>query len=164
MTDQRMLDGILQEHDRLRKHLREWDQALTQVVSGRYGECQEAILILAKLCRFFEREIQGHIREEETVLYPAVEYRLPRLRGLVGELRSEHDQFRGAFEEFRRELVHFNASGELRHLPHLGHEVVGILRHHVDREERELHPILLREFAEQDWVELERGWAGSQVA
>jgi hemerythrin-like domain-containing protein len=164
MVEHRRFEGILEAHDRVRNHLRHWDAALTQATSGSYGQCQHAIQVLREVCRYLEQEIPSHMREEETILYPTVEYRLPHVRALVGELRSEHDQFRGAFEEFRRELLHFNASGELRHLPRLGQEVVRILRHHLDREERELHPILLREFREQDWTELEGNWAGSQVA
>jgi hemerythrin-like domain-containing protein len=105
-----------------------------------------------------------HAREEENCLYPTVECKLPRLRVLVGELRSEHEQFREAFQEFRRELIHFNASGQLRELPRLGRELVRRLRQHVEREERELHPVLVREFQAADWRELDRLMADSQAA
>lgn len=159
-----VLDGLLGEHQALRDHLREWEAALHQATGTSYGQCQHAIHILRDLCRFLEDETRHHIRAEETVFYPVVEYRLPRLRGLVGELRHEHDVFHQAFEEFRRELVHFNATGELRQLPTLGRELVRILRQHIDREERELHPVVLEEFKEEDWRELRRHFAQSEVA
>jgi hypothetical protein len=34
----------------------------------------------------------------------------------------------------------------------------------MDREEKELHPVVLREFKEEDWVELRRFFADSGVA
>jgi hypothetical protein len=34
----------------------------------------------------------------------------------------------------------------------------------MDREEKELHPVVLREFKEQDWVEFRRLFGDSEVA
>jgi len=159
-----ILEQLLQEHAGLRERLREWEAALTQASGSSYGQCQHAVGVLRELCQVFEHELRHHIREEETVLYPTVEYKLPRLRGLVGELRDEHDVFRQAFDEFRRELLHFNATGELRQLLPLGRDLVRLLRQHIEREERELHPVVLREFKEDDWQELRRLYADSEVA
>ena len=159
-----ILDTFLQEHRLLRERLREWEAALHQATGTSYGQCQHAVSVLRDLCRLLENELRTHVREEETILYPLVEFRLPRLRGLVGELRQEHDVFRQAFDEFRRELVHFNATGELRHLLPLGRELVSLLRRHVDREERDLHPVVVEEFREEDWRELSRLYAASAVA
>ncbi|MBI4467624.1 MAG: hemerythrin domain-containing protein [Acidobacteria bacterium] len=164
MHGKEILDTLLREHQGLRQHLEEWEAALRQATGSSYGQCQQAVSVLRDLCQVFEHELRHHIREEETVFYPAVEYRLPRLRALLGELRHEHDVFRQAFEEFRRELLHFNATGELRRLLPLGRELVGLLRQHVDREERELHPIVLHEFGEEDWRELRRLYVDSEVA
>jgi hemerythrin-like domain-containing protein len=164
MHGREILDILLREHGVLREHLRDWQAALDQASAGSYDQCQQAITALHDLCRFLEHEIRHHLREEENVLYPTVEYRLPRLRGLVGELRHEHDVFRQAFDGFRRELAHFNATGELRYLPRLGQELVRLLLHHMDVEERELHPVILKEFKDEDWTELYRLYADSEVA
>lgn len=67
----------------------------------------------------------------------------PQLRGLVGELMGELERFRRALAEFRRELTIFNTSGELRHLPRLGHELARALRAFLDHEEQQLLPALL---------------------
>lgn len=159
-----LLDTLLTEHGRLQQNLREWEAALSQASGSSYGHCQHAVSVLRELCRVVEHELRHHMREEETVLYAAAENRLPRLRGLVGELRHEHDVFRQLFEEFRRELVRFNTSGELRKLLPLGRELVQTLRRHVDREERELHRVLRQEFREEDWRALVRLHVESQVA
>lgn len=151
-----ILEELLEEHARLRDRLRDWDAALSQTIGSTYSQSQHAVNVLRELCRFMEHQSRHHFHQEETVLYAAIEYKLPRLRGLVGELRHDHDVFRQAFEDFRRELIHFNATGELRHLPRLGRELVRLLRHHVGREERELHPLLLQEFTSKDWAELHR--------
>lgn len=164
MHGREILENLLQEHATLRDRLLEWEAALSQATASSYGQCQHAVSVLRELCRLLEHELRHHVREEEIILYPTIEYKLPRLRGLVGELRQEHDVFRQAFEEFRRELVHFNATGELRQLLPLGRELVQLLRHHVDREERELHPVVLAEFKDEDWRELSRVYANSQVA
>src|SRR3970040_2592274 len=94
-----ILEQLLQEHAGLRERLREWEAALTQASGSSYGQCQHAVGVLRELCQVFEHELRHHIREEETVLYPTVEYKLPRLRGLVGELRGEHTGFPQALHE-----------------------------------------------------------------
>jgi len=164
MHGKEILESLLREHAGLRERLREWEAALRQAGGSTYGQCQHAVSVLRELCQVFEHELRHHFREEETVLYTVVEYRVPRLRGLLGELRDEHDVFRQTFEEFRRELVHFNATGELRQLLPLGRDLVRLLRQHVDREERDLHPAVLKEFKEDDWRELRRLYVDSEVA
>jgi hypothetical protein len=67
------------------------------------------------------------------------------------------------FEEFHRELMYFDTTGDLRKLPHLGRELVHLLRHHVEREEHELHPVVLREFKDEDWLELGRLFVDSEI-
>jgi len=159
-----ILHNLLQEHATLRARLQEWDGALHQASGTSYEQCQEALRILRNLCRVFEHQIRHHFREEETVLYAAVEFRFPRLRAFLGELRHEHDVVRQVFDEFHRELIHFNASGDLRHLPQLGRELIRTLLAHIDREEFELHPLILREFREDDWREVSRLYVESEVA
>lgn len=164
MHGKKILDHLLKDHSALREHLREWEAALHQAEGPSYGQGRHALSVLRGLFRTFEHELPHHLREEETVLYGAVAYKLPHLRGLLSELRQEHDLFRHACAEFRREWLHSNATGELRRLLPLGREVLRLLRRHLDREERQLHPIVLREFREEDWRELCRLYVDSEVA
>ena len=159
-----ILQHLTDDHSRLRAELREWEAALEQSSGSSYGQCQHALAVLQELCRALAYECRHHFREEETVLYAVVEFKLPRLRGLVEELRSEHDNFRQALEQLRRELLRFNATGEQGRLPGMGRDLVRLLRRHLEREEAELHPVVMQEFRESDWHELSRLHVDSQVA
>jgi len=164
MQGQDFLETLTHDHAELRGKLREWEAALEQAGAPSYSQCQHALHVLREVCGVLAHECEHHFREEETVLYPMVEFRLPRLRGLVGQLRSEHRIFRSLFEDFRRELVRFNAEGAVGPAASLGRELIRLLRHHLEREESELHPVVLGEFGEADWHELRRLYVDSQVA
>jgi hemerythrin-like domain-containing protein len=151
-----ILAGFSRDHRTLRKRLGELEVALEQARGGGYSQVQRALSELRYLCRLLQKENQFHFRQEESLFYQAVESRLSALRGLVGGLRAELGLFRQRLEDFRTELIYFNATGQLRQLPRLGEELLGILRQHIDRQERELFPVLLREFKLQDWQELQQ--------
>lgn len=164
MQAREMLTRFVEDHATLRDRLREWSAALNQAADGSYGQCQHAVTILRGVCQFLEYETMHHFREEETALYAAVRQKLPRLRDLVTELQDEHDVVRQGLEEFRRRLAHFNTSGEVSDLPSRGQELISRLRQHMEREERELHPVVVSEFGEQDWIELRQLYVDSEVA
>lgn len=164
MQGREILSGLQKQHAELREHLQEWDQALNYAGGGSYEQCQQAVTVLRTMCRFLETEVALHFREEEMVLYTTVKVKLPQHRALVGELQQEHEVIRQALEEARRELSHFDTTGELRELLRLGRELIADLRSHLEREERTLHPIILREFKEADWWELRRLYVDSEVA
>lgn len=164
MPGKNFLDILLAEHTDLRDHLLDWETALGQLDGSGYEQCQRAVHVLREMCTFFEHATLHHLREEEAVLYPVVAHKLPRLRGLILEFHREHDVFRQRFEEFRRELTRFNTTGELLALPRLGGELVALLRAHMEREERELLPLVLTEFRDEDWRALRRLFVESEVA
>lgn len=164
MEGRGFLETLAQDHAGLRVQLREWEAALEQAAGSNYGQCQHALSVLRDICRVLAHECDHHFREEEMALYPLVDFRLPRLRGLVGQLRNEHRVFRGLLDDFRRELVRFNATGQAAPAASLGRELIRLLRRHLEREENELHPVILAEFGENDWSELRRIVAESQVA
>ena len=164
MQGKEILGQLLYEHSQLRDRLAEWTAALKLAHGGSYEECQKAVGVLRNMCHYLESEMAHHIREEEQVLYAAVKCKLPHLRELVAELHQEHDVIRQALQDVRRELVHFDSTGELRNLIQLATEMIAYLRYHTDREERTLHPAVLREFKEADWWELRRLYVDSMVA
>ncbi|MGH9787120.1 MAG: hemerythrin domain-containing protein [Candidatus Acidiferrales bacterium] len=164
MEGRDFLETLAREHAGLREQLREWEAALEQANGSNYGQCQHALTVLREVCRVLADECQRHFRDEEIALYPMVEFRLPRLRGLVGQLRSQHRIFRSLFEDFQREVMRFNAEGQVGPVANLGRELIRLLRHHLELEERELHPAVLGEFGEADWHELRRLFVDSQVA
>lgn len=164
MNGRGIIESFLREHTELRERLRECAAAHSQAAEGTHGQCLHAVEVLRELCHLLEHEVAHHFREEETALYALVENRLPELKPTVLEFQQEHDVIRQAFDEFRRELARFNTSGELGPLPTLGRDLVAYLRHHMDREENLLHPVILKEFGESDWVALRRLFADAKVA
>lgn len=164
MQGKEILGQLIYEHSQLRDRLAEWTAALSLARGGNYEECQKAVGVLRNMCQFLESELTHHFREEEQVLYAAVKAKLPQLRGLVGELHQEHEVIRQAHQDVRQELLHFDSTGELRHLIQLATEMIAYLRYHTDREERTLHPAVLREFKDSDWWELRRLYVDSMVA
>jgi hemerythrin-like domain-containing protein len=164
MQGKEILGQLLYEHSQLRDRLADWTAALASARNGNYDECQKAVGVLRNMCQYLESEVAHHIREEEMVLYAAVRAKLPQLRDLVTELHQEHDVILQALQDVRQELVHFDSTGELRNLIRLATEMIAYLRYHTDREERTLHPAVLREFKEADWWELRRLYVDSMVA
>lgn len=139
MQCEEFLDILVRENSILRERVLGLDLALNQTTDSSYYQCRRAISVLRDQSQFLEAESEHHFWQEENLLYPAVEYELPGLRSLLAGLRQEHDMFRRLLEDFRSELVHFNLTGHLRNLLLLGAELVSNLRHHVDREDYELH-------------------------
>lgn len=127
----------------LRQRLLDLDAALYRVREGGYTQCVDTLTVLRDLCRFFAYECQDAFREEETQLYPIAGSKQPQLRGLLAELRQEHDALRAVIEEFCQTLADFNATGNLHQLPRAGRKLVHLFRRHLDREERELIPVIL---------------------
>jgi hemerythrin-like domain-containing protein len=164
MNGREIVEAFLREHTELREKLRECAAAQSQAADGNYGQCLHAVSVLRELCHLLEHEVAHHFREEETALYAFVQDRLPQLKPTVVEFQQEHDVIRQAFDEFRRELGQFNTSGELGRLPALGRDLVAYLRQHMDREEAILHPVILKEFQETDWVALRRLFVDAEVA
>lgn len=164
MQGREFFDTLTNEHAELRERLRAWEAALSQANGASYGQCQHALEVLREICRALAHECDHHFREEEMVLYPLIDFRLPRLRGLVGQLRNEHRVFRLLLDDFRRELVRFNATGQVAPAASLGRELIRLLRRHLEQEESELHPAILAEFGEGDWQEIHRLMLDSQVA
>lgn len=150
MLCKEFLDIRVRENGILRERALNFEVALNQTIDSSYQRCRHAMSVLHDLCRFLEAESQHHFWLQESVLYPAIQGKLPRLRRLLDELRHEHDIFRQALEDFRRELVHSNLSGQLRSLPRSGGELINILRCYLDRENDELHPVILKEFEDED--------------
>jgi hemerythrin-like domain-containing protein len=141
-------EGILQNlqgHEVVRSHLLDWEAALTQLSTGPYDDTRQAIATFGELCGFVEKEILEHMRKEEEGIYNVLEAQVPNLGSTIADLRREHELIRRTYQEFRRALNQFNAGGQLGELAWLGWDVVHLLRRHMDREERELHPAALRE-------------------
>lgn len=154
MRSREFVNTLREKNSIIRGRLLDFEAALDQTTGSSYHQCRHAISDLRDLCWVLGNETRYQFWQEETALYPAVEYQLPRLRWLVGELRQEHDVFRRALEDFRYELDYFNLSGQLRNVLRLGGDLTSILRRCLDRADDELHPIVLKELTGENLSEL----------
>lgn len=154
MRSKQFVNILTKKNRIIRGRLLDFEAALDQTTGSSYHQCRHAVSDLRLLCWVFRNETQLHFWQEETALYPAVEYQLPRLRWLLGELRQEHDVFRRTLEDFRCELDNFNLSGQLRNVLRLGGDLTSTLRRCLDRADDELHPIVLDELTGENLPEL----------
>lgn len=154
MRSKQFVNILTKKNRIMRGRLLDFEAALHQTTGSSYHQCRHAVSDLRDLCRVLENETRYQFWQEEAALDGAIEYRLPRLRGLLGELRQEHDVFRRSLEDFRCELDYFNLSGQVRNVLRLGGELTSTLRRCLDRADDELHPIALNELTGENLPEL----------
>ncbi|MCI0720199.1 MAG: hemerythrin domain-containing protein, partial [Acidobacteria bacterium] len=135
MEYSRLLPAHMRRSRILRQRLLDLDAVLCRTRDGGYSQCLDTLTALHDLCRFLIYEGQDAFEEEETHFYPILEGRQPQLRGLLADLRWEHDALREAIEEFSQALAHFNSTGNLHQLPRVGRKLASLFRRHLDREE-----------------------------
>lgn len=153
----------LQNNGLARQHLADLELALRQLQGSSYWQCLESITLLRGVLSFIEHQGQHGFYEEETQIFAMVENKQPELRGLLEELRREHGVLRAVIEEFSREFAHFNATGILHRLPRVGQKLVHLFRRHLDREERELIPVILLNLNDKERRGLDHLFAGADL-
>ncbi len=115
-------------HHGLALALRCRKQALGQIKPmGVIGLQQRAEEVL----NFYERNLLGHFRAEETVLFPNLRSIAPRCEALIGDLSAEHDAIHRLVDELKK------GTG----LAKLMFELGDLLERHIRKEERELFAI-----------------------
>ncbi|MBI2956034.1 MAG: hemerythrin domain-containing protein [Acidobacteria bacterium] len=135
---------LLESNKALRESLETWQRMLERVRGGSYSECQQAISFLRGLYHSLETESRQRFRQEEKAVYRPAQRQLPALRALVAEMRHEHDAIRQALKSFQRQLSRFNSTGDSRPLVEAGDELARALEAHMEREEHELLPVILK--------------------
>lgn len=97
---------------------------------------------LREICKYFEQQVNLHIRLEEEALFPILEQYLPREGGPIGVMLYEHSIYREFLKEFEEALLslqRFPESMVLRdRLVDIGRELVQLLTGHIHKEERVL--------------------------
>jgi len=56
---------------------------------------------------YFKRELDGHMHDEEKILFPFLQTHIPRLEPMIYLLLSEHDDFRNSLKSLRASLSEF---------------------------------------------------------
>ena len=121
-----------------------WQVLLFQLADSKYRSDKRFIAIVQFTCELFERDLNTSITIEESGLYAHIEAEVPRLRGLVKQLRAEHADLRKHLE-----IIHWEFSDDASFdRPELLRasvaELAQTLRAHMQREEDELVPALLK--------------------
>ena len=121
-----------------------WELLLFQLADSKYRSDKRFIAIVQFTCELFERDLNTSLLIEENGLYAHVEEEIPRLRGVVKQLRAEHAALRKQLE-----IIHWEFSDEASFdRPELLRatvaELAQELRAHTRREEEELVGALLK--------------------
>jgi hypothetical protein len=121
-----------------------WKLLLFQLADEKYRSDKKFIGIVQFTCQLFERDLHTSLTIEESGLYAHVEAEVPRLRGLVKQLRLEHAALRKHLE-----IIHWEFSDDASFdRPELLRasvaELAHTLRAHMRRDEDELVPVLLK--------------------
>ena len=132
------IQSLSEVHDRLGRVLEDHQLALI------HGDLEGARGLLAR----FASGIRAHIRHEEEVLLPVYEERVRATR--VGDpetLRGEHRQIDGALREIEARTTELNREGgtwegSVLRLLEEQYRFKQLLKHHNDREDRSLYPLL----------------------
>lgn len=115
-----------------------------------------------RLVGYFKKELDGHMRDEERILFPFLQTHIPRLEPMVYLLLSEHEDFRHCLERLRKPLRAFQKNesikpGAIDKVCDDGAYLICLLRSHMWVEshglykvaDKELKPIEKRELIKQ---------------
>ena len=121
-----------------------WELLLFQLADSKYRSDKRFIAIVQFTCELFERDLNTSLIIEENGLYAHVEEEVPRLRGLVKQLRAEHAALRKHLEIIHWEFSDDASFDRPEMLRAFVAELALALRAHMRREEDELVPGLLK--------------------
>ncbi len=132
------IQSLSKVHDRLGRLLEDHQLALI------HGDLEGARRLLAR----FASDIRAHIRHEEDVLLPVYEARVKATRiGDPETLRDEHRQINRALREIEAHTTELDREdgtweGNILRLLEEQYRFKQLLKHHNDREDRSLYPLL----------------------
>lgn len=102
--------------------------------------------------RFFKHEVNGHMREEEKVIFPYLRRHVPRLEPLLSLLVSEHREFRRKIRilaflgtRLAGPNLHFDGTRAIEKLKETGNYLVCLLKGHLQEESEILYRVADRE-------------------
>jgi len=144
------------EHDRIRRRLREWDDLLVELESS-VGTF--AALRLKEEVHWVRSEVLPHLDAEESIVFPMLSERAPDASATLRRLSDDHAQLRELIAQltelaWRRQLgTATNAQAQ---------ELLKTLRwrllDHIAREDGALPPLLLQTLSADEDAELLQRW------
>ena len=97
-----------------------------------------------ELVDHFKRELHGHMRDEEKILFPFLKTHIPRLEPMVYLLLSEHEDFRNSLKCLKASLSEFKSResvkpGAIDKICEQGTYLICFLRSHMWVESHRLY-------------------------
>lgn len=109
------LAALYDAHRRLMEALGKLDRALDLLEGAEDAEERRALAgVFAELGGVFRRELESHLVQEETHLFPVLERYLGREGGPVGVMLLEHEELRRRVGAYDRALAAWGAAAERR--------------------------------------------------
>ncbi len=144
------------EHDRIRRRLREWDDLLVELESG-IGTF--AALRLKEEAHWVRSEVLPHLETEESVVFPLLSERAPEASATLRRLSDDHAQLRELVAQLT-ELAWKRQLGTATNSQ--AQELLKTLRwrllDHIAREDGALSPLLLQTLSADEDAELFQRW------
>ena len=103
-----------------------------------------------ELIAYFKKELYGHMRDEEKILFPFLQAHVPRLGPMIYLLLSEHEDFRNSIKNLRLALSKFKKHktlklGTLDKICEQGTYLICLLRSHMSVESNSLYRVADKE-------------------
>jgi Hemerythrin HHE cation binding domain. len=144
------------EHDQIRRRLREWDDLLVELESG-IGTF--AALRLKEEALWVHSEVLPHLEAEEAVVFPVLSERTPEASETLRRLSDDHTQLRELITQLT-ELAWKRQLGTATNLQ--AQELLKTFRwrllDHIAREDGALPPLLLQTLSADEDAELLQRW------
>jgi iron-sulfur cluster repair protein YtfE (RIC family) len=144
------------EHDRIRRRLREWDDLLVELESG-VGTF--AALRLKEEVHWVRSEVLPHLDAEESIVFPMLSERAPDASATLRRLSDDHAQLRELIAQltelaWRRQLGTATNAQAQKLLKTLRWRLLD----HIAREDGALPPLLLQTLSADEDAELLQRW------
>jgi len=144
------------EHDRIRRRLREWDDLLVELESG-VGTF--AALRLKEEVHWVRSEVLPHLDAEESIVFSLLSERAPDASATLRRLSDDHAQLRELIAQltelaWRRQL----GTATNAQAPNLLKTLRWRLLDHIAREDGALPPLLLQTLSADEDAELLQRW------
>ena len=103
-----------------------------------------------RLVTYFKRELDGHMRDEEQILFPFLQIHVPRLGPMIYLLLSEHEDFRNSIKDLKTALGEFKRRkafkpSTLDRICEQGTYLICLLRSHMSVESNSLYRVADKE-------------------
>lgn len=117
---------------------------------------------IGRIVEFFQRELKGHVRLEEDVIFPFLETHVPKLESVVRLLHSEHEDFQAHVENIELQLQAFSKekndiqrSKIIEKMRESGIYLVYLLRNHIQEERHSIYKAIDEELRREEKKDLE---------